>query len=135
MLSLNCLLLEDDPEKIFTLKIPDSENVSFLKKLIKEEAALSLADVDAKDLVLRKVVLPPDNIDVQLSNLNLEKCPKLRSVQNLSSLRDIPNLYILVELPPKCKSQILPLLVLWLIIRRDPHSTIKFVFRVTSQSS
>jgi hypothetical protein len=106
MLSLNCLLLRDDSEKFFGVEIPGTKNVSFLKDVIKEKAALSLANVDAKNLILQKVALPLDDIDVQLSKLNLDKCPKLRSVQKLSSLHDTSDdhLHILVELPD-CKSQ------------------------------
>jgi len=36
LLSVSCLLLGDDSTKAFTVKIPESENVSVLKKKIKE---------------------------------------------------------------------------------------------------
>ena len=55
--SLNCLLYDDDWTKTFSVKIPESENVSTLKKKIKEENAHNLADLDAKDLILWKVRL------------------------------------------------------------------------------
>jgi len=57
---LNCLLLNEDKKKVFTVKISDSENVSILKKLIKEENPRHLAHLDASDLILWKVILPPD---------------------------------------------------------------------------
>ena len=59
-LSLNCLLFDDDSKQVFTVKIPKSENVSILKKMIKEENARHLAHLDAKDLILWKVRLPID---------------------------------------------------------------------------
>ena len=51
LLSANCLL-GDDSTKVFTVKIPESENVSVLKKMIKEENNHDLAHLDAKDLIL-----------------------------------------------------------------------------------
>jgi len=59
--SLNCLLLNDDSkQQVFTVKIPESENVSTLKELIKEKKAHRLADLNASDLILWKVKLPTD---------------------------------------------------------------------------
>jgi hypothetical protein len=58
LLSLNCLFSEDDSTKAFTVKISESENVSFLKKMIKEENAPHFNHLAAKDLVLWKVSLP-----------------------------------------------------------------------------
>jgi hypothetical protein len=58
--ALNCLLLNDAPTKVFTVKVPESENFSFLKKGIKEEKAPHLDNLAASDLILWKVRLPPD---------------------------------------------------------------------------
>ena len=59
--ALNCLLLNDDSKRqVFTVKIPKSENVSILKKMIKEEKASQLAHLDASDLILWKVRFPPE---------------------------------------------------------------------------
>ena len=58
--ALNCLLLGDDTRKVFTVKIPESENVSILKELIKAKKTRQLAHLDASDLVLWKVRLTPD---------------------------------------------------------------------------
>jgi len=59
--ALNCLLLDDDSKRqVFTVEIPESKNVSILKKIIKEEKAHQLAHLDASDLILWKVRLPPD---------------------------------------------------------------------------
>ncbi len=59
-LSLNCLLLNDDSTQVFTVKILMTDNVSILKKLIKEEKTRHLAHLDASDLILWKVRVPTD---------------------------------------------------------------------------
>ena len=51
-LSLNCLIHGEVQEKTFTVKIEKTENVSILKKLIKEEKAPHLDHVAASDLDL-----------------------------------------------------------------------------------
>jgi hypothetical protein len=57
-LSLNCFVLGDDPDRMFTVEIAKTKNVSILKDLIKEKKASQLKDVDASDLNLWKVDLP-----------------------------------------------------------------------------
>jgi len=59
-LSLNCLLLDDDSTKVITVKIPESDNVSILKELVKEKKAPHLDHLAASDLILWKVRLFPD---------------------------------------------------------------------------
>jgi len=56
----NCLLLIEDKKKVFTVKISDSENISILKELIKAKKAPHLDHLAASDLILWKVILPPD---------------------------------------------------------------------------
>jgi hypothetical protein len=59
--ALNCLLLNEDPKRqVFTVRISKTDNVSVLKKKIKEEKAPHLDDLAASDLILWKVRLPPD---------------------------------------------------------------------------
>jgi hypothetical protein len=53
--ALNCLLLNDDAEQVFTAKIHKSENVSVLKDLIKEKKSPHLDHLAASDLILWKV--------------------------------------------------------------------------------
>jgi len=60
MFALNCLLVNEDKRNVFTVEVSESKNVSFLKKKIKEEKACLLADLDASDLILWKVILPSD---------------------------------------------------------------------------
>ena len=54
-LSLNCLVLGDDKKKVFTVKVPDSDNVSILKDLIKGKKTPHLDHLAASDLDLWKV--------------------------------------------------------------------------------
>ncbi len=62
--TLNSLLLSDDPTKVFTVKVLESENVSILKELIKAKKTRQLAHLDASDLILWKVRLPPDQSQI-----------------------------------------------------------------------
>ena len=56
--SLNCLLYDDDWTKTFSVKIPESENVSTLREMIKAKKAPRLDCLAASDLALWKVRLP-----------------------------------------------------------------------------
>jgi len=76
-LSLNCLVVGDDPDRIFTVKIPKTENISILKDLIKEKKAPHLDHVAASDLDLWQVSFPIDNLEMELGNINLAGYPKL----------------------------------------------------------
>ena len=50
ILSLNCCILGDDPNREFTVEIARIKNVSILKDLIKEKKGSRLKDVDASDI-------------------------------------------------------------------------------------
>jgi len=76
-LSLNCLVVGDDLDRIFTVKILKTENVSILKKLIKEEKAPHLDHVAASDLDLWQVSFSIDDLETELGNINLSRYPKL----------------------------------------------------------
>ena len=52
LLSLNCLIDGEDREKMMTIEVEKTENVGFLKDMIKEMRARRLAQVDAADLEL-----------------------------------------------------------------------------------
>ena len=66
--ALNCLLLNDDPKRqLLTVKIPESENVSILKELIKAKKAPHLDDLAASDLILWKVRLPWSGLILSLT--------------------------------------------------------------------
>ena len=57
---LNCLVLGDNRNHIFPVKIPSTESVGTLKKAIKDEKKNSLQFVDADSLILWKVSIPVD---------------------------------------------------------------------------
>ncbi|KAJ3499972.1 hypothetical protein NLJ89_g9993 [Agrocybe chaxingu] len=76
-LSLNCLVVGDDPDRVFTVEIPKNKNVSILKKLIKEEKAPHLDHVAASDLDLWQVSFPIDDLETELGNIDLAGYPKL----------------------------------------------------------
>jgi len=82
-LSLNCLAIGDDPDRTFTVKIPKVENVSVLKKLIKEEkrkrppTSWHFDHIAASDLDLWQVSFPIDDLETELGNINLARYPKL----------------------------------------------------------
>jgi hypothetical protein len=69
ILSLNCLLVNDDSTQAFTVKIPKTDNISILKELIKGKKAPHLDRLAASNLILWKVKLSID------FGLNLESDP------------------------------------------------------------
>ena len=77
-LALNCFLLGDDPDRIFTVEIPKNENVSILKDLIREKNPSSLGNVDVKNIDLWQVSFPiDDHLKTKLLNINLAGYLKL----------------------------------------------------------
>jgi hypothetical protein len=101
LLTLNCFVLGDDEDQVFTVKIPKTDNVSILKKLIKEENLHLLAHVDAKDLELWNVSFPIDNLSLMEPST---VTPKLRSNRKLLSFADDlldDHVHILVKVPRK----------------------------------
>src|ERR1700692_3998929 len=58
LLSLNCFIIGDTQNQMFTVKIPKTDNVSILKDLIKEKKAPHLDHIAASDLELWKVSFP-----------------------------------------------------------------------------
>jgi hypothetical protein len=101
LLSLNCFVLGDDPKKIFTVKIPKTDNVSILKKLIKEEKASRLGHVDASDLDLWSVSIPVDcNLNESIGHLRLDGSEQLLPVEELSKVFSDPlkkHLHVVVK--------------------------------------
>jgi hypothetical protein len=55
MLNLNCWVLGDDPQRVFSVKIAKSETVGGLKKAIKKEKEPEFDDYAADRLDLWKV--------------------------------------------------------------------------------
>jgi hypothetical protein len=96
---LNCFVLGDKEDNVFTVKIPKTDNVSILKKSIKEEKAHRLGHVDASDLELWKVSFPIDDHASKKSQTEppLRPNKRLYSLWHGNPLDD--NLHILVKAP------------------------------------
>ena len=58
---INCFVLGDKEDNVFTVKIPKTDNVSILKGEIKKEKSHLLSHTDASDLDLWKVCRPIDD--------------------------------------------------------------------------
>ena len=81
---------------MFIVKIPKTDNVSILKKMIKEENAPHLNHVAAKDLELWKVSFPTDDLaSKQPPTLG----PSLRPNRLLSDLLDVSHIHIAARVP------------------------------------
>lgn len=103
LLSLNCYLLDDDPRRLFTVKVLETENISILKKLIKEEKANTLKDVDASDLDIWKVDIPILNFQKNLSKIELVDDNCLSPLEELSDVFPAlvsKRVHVLIRLPP-----------------------------------
>ena len=77
LLSLNCLVLGDEPEKMFTVKILKTENATVLKDRIKEKKAPHLNHIAALDLDLWMVDLRLDELGAEPVHVNLDNYSKL----------------------------------------------------------
>ena len=99
LFSLNCLLRDDDPDRMFTVEISKNKNVSILKDRIKEKKAHHLNHIDASDLDLWEVSFPIDNFP----SANLTNGPKLRAGELLSdafpSELDLKYIHVIVDVP------------------------------------
>ena len=116
LLSLNCFLLGDDPDRTFTVEIPKNKNVSILKDLIKEKNPSSLGNIDAKNIDIWQVSFPIDDLP---SKNPPTVGPKLRSEKLLSdafpSKLDINHIHIVVRPPGQGKYDIDSALMLLII--------------------
>ena len=118
-LSLNCLVVGDDRDRSFTVKIPKNKNVSILKDLIKEKKACHFDHIDMSDLDLWQVSFPIDD-------LHSKKPPtiglKLRSNKLLSdafpSELDINHIHVIVRPPGQGEYDINSALILLIIPSR-----------------
>ncbi|KDR71093.1 hypothetical protein GALMADRAFT_144169 [Galerina marginata CBS 339.88] len=103
-LSLNCLVVDDKHDKIFTVKIPKSETVSLLKELIIRENLSFLAHVDVEKIDLWHVSFPIDNLEKDLENINLASYPKLspHSKELTAFFTDVDDdcIHIIVKVDP-----------------------------------
>ena len=100
LLSLNCFVLGDDLKKIFTVKILKTENVSILKKLIKEENSSSFGNVDAKNMLLWNVSIPiGDDVNESLKKPNLEPLDALLLLSQAFPSVEASHLHVVIEAP------------------------------------
>ena len=85
LLSLNFVLRVDEKSNLyFTVKILKTENVSILKRLIKEKLSPHLNHVAASELTVWKVSLPVDTITPELTADDVE-AQNLHPVKKISS--------------------------------------------------
>ena len=107
---LNCFVLGDKEDNVFTVKIPKTDNVGILKDEIKIKKAHLLGHVDASDLELWEVSFPIDDHASKKSQTE----PPLRVNKRLSSLWDgdpsDDDLHILVKAPGMLQSGLFQLL-------------------------
>ena len=86
-LSLNCLIHGEVQEKMFTVEVEETKNVSILKKLIKEKKTPHFDHVAASDLDLWIVDLRLDDLGVEPVHVNdLGTSSKLSARRKLSTL-------------------------------------------------
>jgi hypothetical protein len=97
LLSLNCFVLSDKSNSTFTVNVPKTENVSILKKMIKEERSHRLKHLDASDLVLSQALLPVDDKLDTVARTPLN--PSCHS--QLFPCVEENHLHIVVQAPPK----------------------------------
>ena len=113
VLELNCLVLGDDTSHIFTVKIPDNDNVSTLKKAIWTKKPNEFNHVDefnhvaADKLVIWQVSFPDDdNLPQMLDELNFVESNALRRASTkLSKVfptrPEDEHLHILIQRPTR----------------------------------
>ncbi|KAI6043611.1 hypothetical protein EDC04DRAFT_3107243 [Pisolithus marmoratus] len=102
ILSLNCLVLGDPPQRIFSVKIASSDNVSFLREAIKEKKQYKRP---ADQLVLCRTSLPNDGeLENKLKSLDFNKLkPTSILAKIFAEPPVIEHLHIVVLSPPECR--------------------------------
>ncbi|KAG0014800.1 hypothetical protein BGZ81_000252 [Podila clonocystis] len=115
-MSLFCLVDGEATSHAFSIKIPSSDTVDDLKKLIKIEIPDTFNGVDAKDLTLWRVSIPiteDDEIPILLNDISDEDKKKLGPATRLSKVfpEDLPDetVLIIVHRPP-LKTRIMDLI-------------------------
>jgi hypothetical protein len=109
MTSLNCLILSDDPDRMFTVKTWKTDNVSTLKNHIKEKKAPRLDHIAASDLDLWQVSFPIDDLETELRNFDPAGCPKLPNKKVTTFFKNVVDdcLHVIVEAPGTSRKYIL----------------------------
>ncbi|KAI9445411.1 hypothetical protein H4582DRAFT_920285 [Lactarius indigo] len=104
-LELNCLILGEDRDHIFSLKILSSECVGTLEEAIKDKNNNTFQHVDVDGLELWDVSIAVDDyFEEKISNLELESSKRLLPVRKLSLVFSDPledeHLHVVVRPPP-----------------------------------
>ena len=99
---LNCFVLGDKEDNVFTVKIPKTDNVSILKDEVKKKKAPHLNHVAASDLELWKISFPIDDLATkQPPTLG----PSLRPHRLISDLFNsglgVSHIHIVAHVPPR----------------------------------
>ncbi|KAK2461366.1 hypothetical protein APHAL10511_006590 [Amanita phalloides] len=100
LLSLNCIILGDDPKEGFTVKIPKTDNVSALKDLIKEKKKPRFDNVETSKLILSQVSLPlDDDLEESLKNVNFTPLDFFQLLSQVFPHVEKDHLHIVVQAP------------------------------------
>ncbi|KAI5987113.1 hypothetical protein EDD15DRAFT_1510829 [Pisolithus albus] len=109
-ISLNCLVLGDTRNHIFTVDLAISENVGVLRKAIKAKKLNAFCDVDADQLSLYRTSLPDDGeLEGKLRSLNYDEPLQPTSIlaKIFPVLPDASHLHIVVQPPHEEQNDIL----------------------------
>jgi hypothetical protein len=109
LLELNCFIIGDSCNNIFTVKIPKTESISTLKEVIKEKKN-AFRHIDADTLIVWQVsILDDSSLGKNLGEINLLDESSLRPTQKLSGLFSEPpiqnHLHIVVKPEPARESK------------------------------
>jgi hypothetical protein len=107
LLSLNCLVLRVDgePNQIFTVETLKTQNVSILKRLIKEEQSPRLNHVAASELILSQVSLPvDDDLEESVKNVDLTPLKPFLPLSQVFPRVEENRLHIVVQAPANGES-------------------------------
>jgi hypothetical protein len=110
LLELNCLIIGDSCNNIFTVKIAKTESISALKEVIKEKKKNAFEHVDADTLIVWQVSILGDiSFEQNLGEINLSDESSLGPMQKLSRLFSEPpiqtHLHIVVKPEPARESK------------------------------
>ena len=101
-LSLNCLIYGDGQDKMFTVEVEKTKNVSILKKLIKEENPSSLGNIDVKNIDLWKVDLHLDGLGAEPVHVDFNHSklsPRLKLSSLFNNTVNDEHLHIIAKAP------------------------------------
>ena len=105
---VKCFILGDDPGNCFSVDVSNTDDISMLKRKIKQKRAVQLTQVDVTELELRMVNFRLDKLESELAELMLNKYPTLLSMWKVSSIFNKVNplddyLHIVVVAPVSLK--------------------------------